>query len=529
MGKKEVVFYKNRYKGNKLSEEDCEKLENIIQLSDKNMPVKDLKNIIYDLTYSEVESVINNQGTDYLEEVRTGELSDSQTTGVAFMYYAKRAILGDSVGMGKTVQVCGLCNLLESINYKKGTDFRFLLLTEKTLIPDTRRKMIQFTGNYVECLYGEKDNIKKFEKKYSGNIPPNIVGAHSLLTSPYFQDYIRGFIEEYWYNPFDILLIDESGDILINSTTKTYKASLYFERIFKRIVLMNATSFEKELDHFYNQLNFLDNSLLPTKEEFSKKYKEFTYGVMPYPVFKKYKNGEDFKKLVGYRYFSRTRKSTGAKMEGCTADVYVSDLSKVQKSLLGQVSLPNMVYDCPSYFSNYIQGLETNVETTPKMQDLLDIITGVVPKDDSVLVFSRYKEAQRCIKDLLDSYGIESYVLNGESSADERDYLCNKFKLGDFKVLITNVQKGLDFGNCNYCIFYDYDPSPSKMVQFEGRMTREHDIINKHVYVILSMGAELRSFKNLVADRAKASDVFAGSDFSCIMSLLLNEDIKNLK
>ena len=120
--------------------------------------------------------------------------------------------------------------------------------------------------------------------------------------------------------------------------------------------------------------------------------------------------------------------------------------------------------------------------------------------------------------------------MNGSTKIKEKNTLIDKFKMGDLKVLITNVQKGLDFGNCNYCIFYNYDPSPNKMVQFEGRMTRERDIINKHVYVLISKGKELTKFKKDIADKAKASDMFAGSDFSCIMSLLLNDEaLKKIK
>jgi ERCC4-related helicase len=120
--------------------------------------------------------------------------------------------------------------------------------------------------------------------------------------------------------------------------------------------------------------------------------------------------------------------------------------------------------------------------------------------------------------------------MNGSTKIREKNDLIDRFKAGDLKVLITNVQKGLDFGRCNHCIFYCYDPSPNKMVQFEGRMTREYNIIDKHVYLLISRGSELNKFKKDVADKAKGSDMFAGSDFSCVMSLLLNEDtLKKIK
>lgn len=253
-----------------------------------------------------------------------------------------------------------------------------------------------------------------------------------------------------------------------------------------------------------------------------------SYGIRPYPVFSgKYKNAEQFRELVAYRYLKRTRKGAGAKMEDCTADVVVSDLSSVQKQLLRMVSMPLMVYDCPSYFNSVGYNYETNVETTPKLRDLLDLINGDLKDAESILVYARYKEAQKSIQRELEEKGISVAIMNGDTSQQERTNLINKFKLGDIRVLVTNVQKSLDFGDCNYCIFYDFDPNPSNMVQFEGRMTRSFDIIGKHVYLLISRGKELKTFKEIVADRAQASDVFSGSDYSCVLGILLEEDKLN--
>lgn len=528
--KKEVVLYNNRYKGTKLSEEDCNKLEKLIKLSNDNGCVKELKKIIYDLPPSSIQQIRESKSNEFVEMMR-GELQDSQTIGVAYMYYAKRAILGDSVGLGKTAQVSGLCNLLESQYEKQDYDFRFLMLAEKSAVNELTEKMIRFTGNYVESLYGEKDNILKFAKNWEGELPPNVVGSHSLIKSAYFIDYIRSFVYENGYCPFDLLIIDEAGDILTNTTTQAYKSGLYFEKLFDRIVLLNATSFEKELEQFYNQISFIDNTLLPTKNEFDKTYKVYTYGYMPYPVWQgKYKNQDKFRDLVAYRYLQRTRKSLGAKMEDCTADVLVSDLSPIQKKLLNRVSIPTMVYDCPSYFSSFVEGgVTTDIETTPKLKDLVGLVEDL-NEDGLILVYCRYKEAQYCIQEELLNRGFNCEIMNGETSQKERNLLINEFKMGSIDVLVTSIQKSLDFGNCNICIFYDYDPSPNKMVQFEGRMTREQNIIGKHVYLLISRGKELTTFKHTVADRAKASDVFAGSDYSCVLSILLeNDKLKELK
>lgn len=531
--RKEIKYYNGRLQGSRLTDEDCNRLESIIKLNQKKGCIPELKNIIYDLSPSDVDTILET-GSNDLVELRKGELEDPQTLGVAYLYFAKRALLGDSVGLGKTVEVCGLCNLLEADLEKEGVDFRYLLLTGKTLVTGTTRKMVQFTGNYTESLFGEKDKILKYRKEHEGELPPNTVGTHSLLNSVHFQEYILGFKEEYGYCPYDLLVIDEAGDILKNSGNQTYNNSKQIADMFDRVVLLNATSFEKELKQFYNQIHFLDDSFLPTKTEFEKRYMVYQYGVMPYPVFKgEYKNQKEFRQLVGYRYFQRTRKFLGAKMEDCTAEVIVSELSKVQKQLLTMVSMPNMVYDCPSYFANIMPGLETSVETTPKLRDLVDLVNKLMSEEGGcgpILVYTNYKEAQKCIKAELDLYDIDCAIMNGDTPQNVRDLLTTEFQLGDLPVLITNVQKGLDFGNCNYCIFYDYDANPNNMVQFEGRMTRSYDIIGKHVYLLISKGKELSNFKKVIADRAKASDVFTGSDYSCVMSILLNDEkLKGLK
>lgn len=519
--KKEIIYYNNRLKGKYIDKETCNKLEALLKLDEAKGYVKELKNVIYVLSDSEVEEIKRLGSSEFMDfSDRQGELTNIQTTGVAYMYFAKRLLLGDSVGLGKTVEVCGLCNLLENNAMKEGKDFKFLYLTNKNIVPQARDEMIKFTGNYVEAVYGEKAKVQKFVKDNYMGLNYSVVGSHSLIKSVDFQEYLRTFKSDTGYNPFDLLVIDESGDILTNSSTQMYKEALFLSKMFDRIILLNATSFEKQLREFYNQLSYLDDSFLPTKTEFSKTYEIFDY-YGPYPTFSgKYKNAEVFRNLVGYRYLKRTRRDSGAVMKDCTAEIIEVPLSSEQKNLLSKTSMPQLVYDCPSYFN---MGVETDVYTTPKIASTIRLLRDVIPSGESVLIYCRYKEAQVCLQDTLAEHGYYSEILNGDTSQAVREKFVNRFKIGDIPILITNVQKGLNFGNCNYCIFYNYDPNPSKMVQFEGRMTRSFDIIGKHVYMLLSSGTELKTFKNIIGDRAKAGNLFAGSDFSCVLELLLKK------
>ena len=523
---KELVYYNGNLKGEYLSDRDCEILDNIIKLSEENGCISDLKHIIYDIPNDDVKKIIDTKSSEFIEKP-LGTLEDQQTVGVGYMFFSKRCVLGDSVGLGKTVEVCGLCNLIAQHKAKLGVDFKFLYLTEKTLLMEAREKFVRFTGEYVDLLLGEKKYVKNFALENESELKYSVVGAHSLINSVDFQEYLRTYKALYGVNPFDALFIDESA-IIGNTATKTYDNARKLAEDFDWVVVMNATPFDTNLRTFYAQLNFCDETLLPTKTVFEKLYEVRQY--MPHLGYSKfsgkYKNQHIFKSQVRYRYLARTRKSIGSVMRDCTADLIVTPLTPVQKELLKRSSMPQMVYDCPSYFDSMI---DTDSYTTPKIGAMMDLIKGKLKNESSIIIYSRYKESQKGILKALLLEGISCEVMNGDTSIEDKNKIITKFKLGDIRVLVTNVQKGLDFGHCNNCIFYSYDPNPNKMVQFEGRMTRSKDIVGKHVYLLVSEGNELKRLREVVKNRAEASDVFAGSDFSCVLNLLLENNIVNSK
>ena len=515
--KRELVYYNNRLKGKYLTDKDCRILDNLLHVSETNGCVKDLKNVIYDLSDEEVELIKATKSSSMIDK-KVGELTDTQTVGVAYMYFARKMVLGDSVGMGKTVQICGLCNMLTHVSNQNGVPFRFLYLTEKNLVEQTRDELIRFTGEYVDIVRGEKKYVQKFASENDGILHHSIVAPHSIINSVEFQEYMRESREVYGCNLFDAIFIDESA-IVGNTSTKTYNNAKHLVSDFDWVIVMNATPFETNLRTFYAQLNLCDDSLLPAKYIFEKLYEEKTY-YGSYPKFSgKYKNAHIFREQVKYRYLARTRKSTGAVMEGCSANLLKVPLSPIQKELLKKTSMPQMVYDCPNYFDDSLAVDRYNV---PKIGAVLDLLNNELASEKSVLIYCRYKYAQKGIEEALLDMGVSCNVMNGDTPIDEKNNIISMFKRGDFRVLITNVQKGLNFGNCNVCIFYSFDPNPNKMVQFEGRTTRSENIINKHSYLLVSEGRELSKLKEL-KNKAEASDSFAGSDYSCVLMLLLDK------
>ena len=208
-------------------------------------------------------------------------------------------------------------------------------------------------------------------------------------------------------------------------------------------------------------------------------------------------------------------------MEDCKGGIIYSPLSKVQKYWLKRSSLNHVVYDCPNHIDPRIDFVEENV---PKLTSLRELLENECKDADSILVFVHFKEAQYSLSNWLNLHGYSNRVLNGETKNNERADIIDGFKQKKYKILLTNVQKGLNFGDCNYCIFYSFDPNPSKMIQFEGRTTRSFDIKGKTVYVLCSLGQEKKALEEIVKQRARATADMTNTDISVIMDILLERE-----
>lgn len=529
--------------GTMLSDADCLKLDNIIELNEQKGVVPDLKHVIYALGQDTVDSIIYNQGTAHLEgeDLPLGELTDLQTVGTAYMYFAKRCIIGDSVGMGKTAEVMGLHAHLSKIFANEGKTFRSLVFTEKAITSQLRTEAVKFTGEYFGKLESST-NLDEFleahglaqyytsisqgtaDEYYSEPVIfPNVVAGHHVAKSDKFQELLNYEESATGRYPFDLVVIDESGSVLGNTKSDIYNDLLEIANKAKYVILLNATSFESALGKFYSQLNFVDSTFLPTKTNFEKRYCVMRRmgGNFARPT-GEYKNQDEFRSRVRYRYFARTRKEFGSKFEGCTTNLVLLDKSKAQNQYLKIATYPQMVYDNPSYFNSSMSFHHEN----PKIKALYALITGKLEVEGgwgtarTILVYCHYKEAMEGVATILRAKGIATEVMNGDTSAKERDKLVKGFQNGSFRVLITNVMKGLNFGNTNHIIAYSVPGNVNQMVQFEGRATREFDIVGKHLAVLCTKGQEYDRFVKTLSTRAKNSDRFAGSDNSLIMSLM---------
>ena len=139
--RKEVKYYGNHLIGDYLTERQAQMLLKLQQVSEGQGGIEELRHMADELTDEQVDEIIEARDSDVVapEDRKQGTLTDLQTVGVSFMYVSKRMILGDSVGMGKTVQVSSLIKYLTMKAEEKGFSLNVLYLTEKNLTRQSTR------------------------------------------------------------------------------------------------------------------------------------------------------------------------------------------------------------------------------------------------------------------------------------------------------------------------------------------------------------------------------------------------------
>lgn len=439
----------------------------------------------------------------------TGELRDYQTVGTAFMYFSKRSMIADGVGLGKTVEIASLINLL----YSRKEMSRFLMAVEPGAITQTQCELIKMTGLNIIVLPSEKAKLERVAAKTDWRYVDGIVISHTLLRSDAFSKFLALNVDkDENCRIYDTFILDESSCIK-NNTTKMYKYTYNICQLAKRVHFMNATAFETKIMDIYYQIDMMNSELLPAESKIKGKY--CTYGRQSFWTkgengatqrfaykITGYKNQAVFKNCLRMVYFGRTKKDVGIDTPHIYK-VYTVEPSIKQVSAIARYSRYNEVLNCPSLVPE--AKINTSKEDVPKIARLIDIIENEF-NESKVMVYVFHRKAQEVIRDELLKIGRKPLILNGDTEQVDKFKIQGQFNEGDCDVLITNIKKSLNLHGGDACIFYSLITNPASMFQAAGRIDRNVDNRIKTFILMLYNGTdEYKYFRDIVAQRSQDS------------------------
>lgn len=479
--------------------------------------IPNLKNMLFDFPLElidkslkeeiSVRELVEKEHLNYNDYV--AELRDYQTVGTAFMYLSPRSIIADGCGLGKTAEVAALINWLK---YKDELT-RFLIAVETSAIHQTRAELQRFTGLNVVAMPSEAPKIKKMIEKTDWRKVDGIVIKHSTLRSDAFSQWLSLNIDSNGLcKIFNTFFLDESS-VIKNSTTKMYNYTRNICNIVERVHLMNATVFETNIMDIYNQMDMMNEALLPKKWRIEKEFCTFSktsYWTKENGKAKLnfrhersgYKNQKIFKESLKLVYFGRSVKDIGKEIPHIYKVYEVTPTNDMAVSLEKGLRY-NEVLNCPSLVPEMHTVMSR--KTVPKLDRLCDLIENEFG-NSSVMVYCFHLEAQQVIADELKKIGRRPVILNGSCSDDERYRAQQGFNTGEYDVIVTNIKKSLNLYGGDVCIFYSMETNIAKMEQIRGRIDRHiDDNVKTFIMLLYEKTAEYAFFSNVVCKRAKDS------------------------
>ena len=456
--------------------------------------------------HKSIRSIIKEENINYEQYI--GSLRDYQTVGVAFMYISPRSINADSCGLGKTAEISGLINWLKQRNEMT----RFLVAVETSALGQVQAELIRFTGLNIVALPSESPKLKKAINSTDWNNTDGIVIKHSTLRSDTFSKWIAQWMnQDGTCRLFDTFFLDESS-VIKNADTKIYNYTKNICDISKRVHFMNATTFETNIIDIYNQLDIMNNILLPKKWRIEKEF--CTYNRESYWTkvngkaqinftYKRsgYKNQEIFKNLLKLVYFGRSKKDVGKDLPHIYKVYEVDPTPEMSTLLKKKMFRYNELLNCPSLVPD--SNIPFDRKHVPKLDRLCELVENDF-MDSSIMIYCFHLEAQQVIANEMAKIGKRPVVLNGSCSDDERFEAQDKFNKGECDVIITNIKKSLNLYGGDTLIFYSMETNIAKMEQIRGRIDRNvDDRLRTFVMLLYNGTAEYKFFNSVVLQRAK--------------------------
>lgn len=549
MAVKVPTMWNNMYIGN-MSEPQAE----LLMQTREQKVIPNLKKMLFNFpleiiqqSYEEgisIREILKRDNIDYTQYIT--ELRDYQTVGTAFMYLSPRSIIADGCGLGKTAEISALINwlrykdelsiiesnkLLEELRIAKENGknteeienklkklaskpkelTRFLMAVETSALAQVQAELARFTGLNVIAMPSEAPKIRRVIQKTDWTKVDGIVIKHSTLRSDPFSKWLALNIDENGLcKIFNTFILDESS-VIKNDTSKIYNYTRNICQIVPRVHFMNATTFETSIMDVYNQMDMMDESLLPKKWRIQNEYctfKRTSYWTKENGKAKMnwrhersgYKNQQVFKDSLRLVYFGRCKADIGMDRPSIYK-VYEVEPSNEMSLALEKGYRYSELLNCPSLIPD--ANIPMNRQSVPKLDRLCNLVENEFA-DSSVMVYCFHLEAQAKIKEELEKVGRKVVVLNGSCSDEERYTAQRGFNEGTYDTIVTNIKKSLNLYGGDVCIFYSMETNPSKAFQIASRIDRNVDDRIKTFVMLLYKGTdEYKFFTTTVKQRAK--------------------------
>jgi SNF2 family DNA or RNA helicase len=439
------------------------------------------------------------------------DLHPYQKVGVAAIQSVERLILGDDVGLGKTVQSVAGVQLLHSMGVLDRRDV--LVICPKGVRPDWFSTFKDHTP-LTPLIGDESDQKCKFLDRQFNVL---IIGHPTA----------RIRVDLLSQRPWKMIIVDEG--MFKNSNSKTFAAIRKMTDKAQRTLILNATSFEVSMGEVYSHIELTSPGLISYdrfKEQYCKVEQTRVRTKYRTTIIKEKISGPktlnsipELKELMNKFYIKRTaeevsvqlpkkvRKNIRVELLPCQKAEYVEQIEQFRKKMFGPAQLLyNLLRISDGKLKNW--ALEPNPEkVSAKGQALQNLVQSL--GNQQFIVYSTYLDPLLASAKIVKAMGKRIGFYSGENQGSRDKHLA-EFKAGqrDCMFLTQAAQRGLNIQNCQHMIMMNQLYNAMARDQLEGRIRRVTSAFeNVFIYNILTVDTVEQNLIEMLSQREVLSNI----------------------
>jgi len=451
-----------------------------------------------------------------------------QKDAVDFIDYANgKMILGDDMGIGKTVETLAWCEKWalkaliicpSSLKYNwegeisKHTDNKCVIIKGKEL-------KIGSDIKYVIISYGMLSRFIKIEKRMVFGKMRDIYSTNET------------FKREISNRGFNTLLVDEAHYIK-NWKAKRTKSVLAIKKDMNNYIFMSGTSIRNRPIELWTQISAIADKDFNNFKRFAFRYCKPT----------KRGNGFDYKgadnigelhERIKWYYLRRRKEDVLDELPDKTRQIIYNDMDTQDMS---NEYMP-LVEEIRN-LEDYRHQLTALTKLKHKLAELITIITvefvrNIIENTDrNILFFSAYLSP---LNTIYSAFPEKTIIYTGELSAVQKDKVKKRFEVeSDLRIFASTIRaggEGLTLTKADKVIMNDVEWSPAECFQAEDRAYRMGQKFNVNVYYFGFKGTYQETLFAMIDRKAKIVDAVQDGNVSDLDSegSVLNTIIKSIK
>lgn len=425
-----------------------------------------------------------------------------QREGVQFLAQHRAALLGDEMGLGKSIQAITALRIL----VRAGQVRRTLLLCPKSVVSDWRHKLWDWAPELTVLVVRASPE----QRAVFWGSP-----AHIYLTT---YDTLRNDIETVSAHGFDVCLLDEIQYIK-NPEAGVTKAA---RRVSGRIRWgLTGTPLENKLEDVISIFDYLKPGLFRASDaDYASRVKD---GIRPYFLRRRAADVlDDLPAKVSHEVWLELGPSQ--------RDSYDEAYREGRAALSREPTVPHVLAQISKL--KQICNLDPVTGESTKLEYLQEQLGELAENEEKALVFSQYPEKTlREIEPALEEF--EPQLFHGQLSDKQRDRIVREFQEQDkSRVLLMSVRAGgigLTLTRANHVFHFDLWWNPAVARQAEGRAHRIGQQKTVFVKTLYTEDTIERRIHDLLAEKQALFD-FVIDDLSdtALKNILTEEELLGL-